>query len=68
MLDRKALKAEFVRNGYTQAQIAEMLNISQKTLIARMKSGVFGTDEVAILVEKLHIQNPMEIFFANQVT
>ena len=68
MIDRNALKAEFVRNGYTQKDIAKILNISEKTLIARLNKGVFGTDEAQILVEKLHIKNPAAIFFAKQVT
>lgn len=68
MLDRNALKAEFVRNGYTQKDIATLLGISEKTLISRLNRGVFGTDEAQILVEKLHIKNPVSIFFAKKVT
>lgn len=68
MLDKNALKAEFVRNGYTQKDIATMLGISEKTLISRLNRGVFGTDEAQILVEKLHIKNPIAIFFAKKVT
>lgn len=64
MIDRNALKAEFVRNGYTQKDIAKMLNISEKTLISRLNRGVFGTDEAQVLVEKLRIKNPAAIFFA----
>jgi transcriptional regulator with XRE-family HTH domain len=68
MLDKNALKAEFVRNGYTQKDIAALLNISEKTLISRLNRGVFGTDEAQILVDKLHIKNPAAIFFAKRVT
>lgn len=68
MLDKKALKAEFVKNGYTQKEIAKMLGISEKTLCIRLSSGVFGTDEAQLLIDKLHIKNPAQIFFANEVT
>lgn len=68
MLDKNALKAEFVRNGYTQKDIAALLNVSEKTLISRLNRGVFGTDEAQILVDKLHIKNPAAIFFAKTVT
>lgn len=68
MLDKNALKAEFVRNGYTQKDIAALLNISEKTLISRLNRGVFGTDEAQILVDKLRIKNPAAIFFAKTVT
>ena len=63
MLDRNALKGEIVRNGLTQKDVAKMLNISEKTFISRMKKGIFGTDEVEILVDNLKIKKPMDIFF-----
>lgn len=68
MLDRNALKAEIVRNGLTQKDVAKKLGISEKTFISRMKKGVFGTDEVEIMINELSITNPTEIFFAKQVT
>lgn len=68
MLNKNALKAEIVRNGYTQKAIAEKLNMSEKTFITRLKTGVFGTDEVQILINTLDIKDPMSIFFANEVT
>ncbi len=64
MLDRNALKAEMTRYGYTQKQMAETIGISEKTFNLRMKSGIFGTDEVEKMIEVLHIKNPMDIFFA----
>ena len=64
MLDRNALKAEMTRYGYTQKQMAETIGISEKTFNLRMKSGIFGTDEVEKMIEVLHITNPMDIFFA----
>ena len=68
MLDRNALKAEIARQGLTQKQIAAELGISEKTLISRMKCGVFGTDEVEKLIVLLKIKDPLSIFFAGLVT
>lgn len=68
MVDKNALRAEFVKNGYTQKDIAKMLGMSEKTLCLRMSNGKFGTDEAQVLIEKLNIKNPAEIFFANKVT
>ena len=65
MLDRNALRAEIVRNGYTQKKVAEKVGISEKTFILKMKKGVFGTDEAKIMIDLLHIQNPALIFFAD---
>lgn len=68
MLDRNALKAEIVRNGLTQKDVAKMIGISEKTFISRMHKGVFGTDEAEIMIRLLGIKHPVEIFFANEVT
>ncbi|MBO4978805.1 MAG: helix-turn-helix domain-containing protein [Clostridia bacterium] len=68
MLNKNALRAEMVRHGLTQKQVAKAIGVSEKTFFLRMKSGVFGTDEVAKLIELLEIKDPMSIFFANEVT
>lgn len=68
MLDVKALKAEIVRNGYTQASLAKELGMTDKTLCSRLKTGDFGTKEIEILIDVLHLEDPMSIFFAKQVT
>lgn len=68
MLDKNALKAEIVRNGLTQKDVAKKIGISEKTFISRMKNGVFGTDEAEIMIRELNISNPAAIFFAHQVT
>ena len=64
MLDRNALRAEIVRNGLTQKDVAKMIGVSEKTFISRMNRGVFGTDEVEIMIKNLRIKKPAEIFFA----
>lgn len=68
MLDRNALKAEIVRNGLTQKEVAKALGISEKTFISRMRRGVFGTDEAEKMIKFLDIKNPIDIFFAAEVT
>ena len=68
MLNKNALKAEIVRNGLTQKEVAEMIGVSEKTFNSRMQRGVFGTDEAEIMINRLGIKNPIDIFFANEVT
>lgn len=68
MLDKNALKAEIVKNGLTQKEVARMIGISEKTFISRMHKGSFGTDEAEIMIRELKIKDPAKIFFANQVT
>lgn len=68
MLDKNALRAEIVRNGLTQKEVAKMIGISEKTFITRMNRGAFGTDEAEVMIRELKIKNPARIFFANEVT
>ncbi len=68
MLNKNKLKAEIVKNGMTQKQVAKLLGMSEKTFISRMKRGVFGTDEAETMIKELHIEDPVSIFFANAVT
>jgi DNA-binding XRE family transcriptional regulator len=64
MLNRNALKAEMVRNGLTQKDVAKAIGISEKTFISRMKKGNFRFDEAQAMVDLLRIKNPSAIFFA----
>lgn len=68
MLDKNALRAEIVRNGLTQKDVAKIIGVSEKTFISRMHKGNFGTDEADKMIQALGIKNPADIFFANRVT
>lgn len=43
-----------------------MIGITPKTFYDKMKNGVFGSDEIQIMIDELHIDNPMPIFFAHE--
>jgi len=60
------LKGIIVKNGFTQKQVAERIGITPKTFYEKMKRGVFGSDEIEIMIEMLNIGNPSEIFFAKE--
>ena len=60
----QALKAEIVRQGYTQAEVAKLIGISETTMSRRMQKENFGLDEAKKLIELLKIHNPQDIFFA----
>ena len=64
MLDKNALRAEIVRNGLTQKEVAKKLGISEKTFIYKMKNSSFGIVEVEKMITLLNIKKPLEIFFA----
>lgn len=64
MIRTNDLKAIIVKNGLTQSEVAKMIGITPKTFYDKMKKGVFGSDEIQILIDELAIDDPMSIFFA----
>ena len=68
MVDVNELRGIIAKNNKSQADVARMLNMTSKTFYERMKKGVFGSDEIQIMIDELHIDNPMDIFFAKEVT
>lgn len=66
MINTAELRGIIAKNGKSQSDIAKMLNITPKTFYLRMKKGVFGSDEIQIMIDELSIDNPMEIFFAKK--
>lgn len=67
-MDKNALRAEFVRNGLTQAQVAAKLGMSESTLWRKLKKGTLGLDEADKLIDILKIKEPNKIFFGNRLT
>lgn len=68
LINVKKLKAIFVERGKTQKDIARMLNISDNTMTNKLKKGILNSDEIYKLIDYLDIDNPVEIFFAEEVT
>lgn len=64
MVDTNRLKSVIVLNGLTQEEVAKHLEMSPKTFYTKMKKGVFGSDEIEKMIDYLHIEEPMPIFFA----
>lgn len=68
MVNANELRAEIVRKGLTQKQVADKMNISSKTLSNKLRRGVFGSDEIEQLMSILEISDPVPIFFSQKVT
>ena len=62
MLDRKALKAEIAKKGFSQKELARRIGMSESAFYSRMQRGIFGTDEIERLVLVLKLERPWEIF------
>lgn len=63
MIKTNELRGVIAKNGLSQTDVAKMIGITPKTFYEKMKIGVFGSDEIQIMIDKLNIDNPMEIFF-----
>lgn len=66
MIKTNDLRGIIVKNGFSQSDVAKLIGVTPKTFYEKMKNGVFGSDEIQIMIEKLHIENPVDIFFANE--
>lgn len=62
------IRGKMVARGFTQKQLAEKLEMSERTLANKLTKGVFTTTDVEKLIDILKIDNPMEIFFAKKLT
>lgn len=68
MVDTAKLKGAIAENETTQEAVARYLGIAPKTFYLKMKRRVFGSDEIEKMIQLLHIENPVPIFFAGAVT
>lgn len=66
MIRTDELRGIIAKNGYSQSDVAKMLGITPKTFYQKMRIGVFGSDEIQIMIDKLQIENPIDIFFASK--
>lgn len=66
MIKTDELRGIIAKNNLSQAKVAEVLGITPKTFYEKMNRGVFGSDEIEVMIHLLKIENPIEIFFARQ--
>ena len=66
MIKTDELRGIIAKNGFSQSDVAAKIGITPKTFYEKMKNGVFGSDEIQIMIDELHIENPMPIFFAKE--
>jgi ERCC4-related helicase len=68
MVHVKKLRGKMAEKGRSGIDMARVIKKTPKTFYEKMKKGVFDSDEITAIVEDLEIENPMEIFFAEEVT
>ena len=68
MVHVKKLRGKMAEKGRTGIDMARVIKKTPKTFYDKMRKGVFDSDEISAIVEDLEIENPLEIFFAEEVT
>ena len=68
MIDVNKLRGKMAEKGRSGADMARVIKKTPKTFYAKMKKGVFDSDEIIAMVDDLGIDNPLDIFFAEEVT
>ena len=66
MFNANRLRAEIVRNGLTQKDVARCIGITPTTFSKKMREGSFGIDEAGLMVRLLKIRDPDAIFFGDE--
>ena len=68
MIDVNKLRGRMAEKGRSGQDMAKVIGKTPKTFYSKMKAGVFDSDEIEAMVKDLEIANPLEIFFAEEVT
>lgn len=66
MIKTDDLRGLIAKNRLSQSDLAKRIGITPKTFYDKMQKGVFGSDEIQIMIDALHIENPADIFFAKE--
>ena len=63
MIKTDELRGIIAKNGFSQSDVAAKIGITPKTFYEKMKIGIFGSDEIEVMINMLHIDDPVPIFF-----
>lgn len=66
MIKTDELRGLIAKNNLSQAQVAKAIGIAPKTFYEKMSKGVFGSDEIEVMIRILRIDDPAAIFFAQK--
>lgn len=65
-MDKQLLRSYIVRAGFTNAEVAKQIGISESTMVKRMRTGNFGLVEIKKMIDFLNIENPDEVFLSEK--
>lgn len=68
MFDKRRLKAAMVLADVNGKELASAIGIDESTFYRKLNAdGDFRRDEINIIINVLHIENPKEIFFVDKL-
>lgn len=68
MIKTDELIGIIAKRKMSQRKVAKSIGITERTFYRKIRKGVFGSDEIEKMIELLNIEEPMKIFFAQNVT
>ena len=68
MIAINELRGIIAKRSLSQAKLAGMLGIAPDTFYRKMDKGIFGSDEIERMIQILKIEDPVSVFFAQEVT
>lgn len=68
MIDTNLLRGKIAERKKSQVDVAKAIGITPKTFYEKMNKGVFGSDEIEIMIDFLQIEDSARIFFAKKAT
>jgi len=63
MINVRELNACLAREGMSRADGAKLVGVTPKTFYEWLSKAIMPTDKAEILIMRLNIENPAEIFF-----
>lgn len=68
MIATNKLRGIIAEQGMSQRKVADALGMTEKTFYNKMRKGVFDSDEIMSMINLLHVQDPVSIFFNDDGT
>ena len=56
------------KHHISRKEMARRMGVTPKTFALKLKRGIFGSDEIEVMMKTLDIRDPLSIFFADAVT
>lgn len=66
MVDIARLRGIFYEHHDSLVQVAKVIGVTPQTMYRRMRSGIFGSDEIETMIKHYDIKDPMPIFFKRE--